>query len=64
MLRDVEISTGMSVNKSNSILHFTNDEIVHNANQPGVSLGSNYSEITKSVNDILDLEEERALEMI
>ena len=36
----------------------------HNANQLGVSLGSNGSEITKSVNDILDLEAERALEMI
>ena len=63
-LRDVEISTGMSVNKSNSILHFINDEIVHNTNQLGVSLGSNDSEITKSVNGVLDLEAERALEMI
>ena len=63
-LRDVEVTTGMSVNKSNSILHFSNDEIVHNANQLGVSLGSNDSEISKSVNDILDLEAERALELI
>ncbi|XP_044400833.1 uncharacterized protein [Triticum aestivum] len=63
-LHDIEVSTGMSVNTSNSILHFSNDEIVHNANQLGVSLGSNGSEITKSVNDILDLEAERALEMI
>ena len=63
-LRDIEISTGMFVNKSNSVLHFTNDEIVHNANQLGVSLGSNDSAITKLVNDILDQEAERALEMI
>ena len=63
-LRDVEISTGMFVINSNSILHFTNDEIVHNANQLGVSLGNNDIEISRSVNDILDLEAERALELI
>ena len=63
-LRDVEISTGMSVNKSNFILHFTDDEIIHNANQIGVSLGNNDFEISKSVNDILDLEAERAVDMI
>ncbi|XP_073355500.1 uncharacterized protein [Aegilops tauschii subsp. strangulata] len=63
-LRDVEVITGMSVNISNSILHFSNDEILDNANQLGVSLGSNETEITNSVNDILDLEAERALEMI
>ena len=45
-------------------MHFTNDEIVHNANQLGVSLGNNDLEISKSVNDMLDLEAERALEMI
>ena len=63
-LRDVEVTTGMSVNTSNSILHFSNDEIVENANQLGVSLGSNVTEISNSVNDLLDLEAERALEMI
>ena len=63
-LHDVEVTTGMSVNTSNSILHFSNDEIINNANQLGVSLGSNDSEISNSVNDILDLEAERALEMI
>ena len=63
-LRDVELSTSMSVNKSNSIMHFTNDEIVQNANQLGVSLGNNDLEISKSVNDMLDLEAERALELI
>ena len=63
-LRDVEVTTGMSVNTSNSILHFSNDEIVENANQLGVSMGSNGTEISNSVNDLLDLEAERALEMI
>ena len=63
-LRDVEVTTGMSVNTSNSILHFSNDEIVDNANQLGVSLGSNGTEISNSINDLLDLEAERALEMI
>ena len=63
-LRDVEVTTGMSVNTCNSILHFSNDEIVENANQLGVSLGSNATEISNSVNDLLDLEAERALEMI
>ncbi|XP_044412534.1 uncharacterized protein [Triticum aestivum] len=63
-LRDVEVTTGMSVNTSNSILHFSNDEIVQNANQLGVSLGSNDTEISNSINDLLDLEAERALEMI
>ena len=33
-------------------------------NQLGVSLGSNVTEISNSVNDLLDLEAERALEMI
>jgi len=63
-LRDVEVTTGMSVNLSNSILHFSKDEIINNANQVGVSLGNNNSEITNSVNDLLDLEAERALETI
>ena len=63
-LRDVEVTTGMSVNTSNSIMHFSNDEIAENANQLGVSLGSNVTEISNSVNDLLDLEAERALEMI
>ena len=63
-LRDLEVTTGMSVNTSNSILHFSNIEIIHNANQLGVSLGSNDNEISHSVNDILDLEADRALDMI
>ena len=60
----VQVTTGMSVNTSNSILHFSNDEIVDNANQLGISLGSNEGEISNSINDLLDLEAERALDMI
>ena len=60
-LHDVEVTTGMSANISNSILHFSNDDIVKNANQLGVPLGSNDTEISNSVNDLLELEAERAL---
>ena len=63
-LRNIEVTTDMLVNTSNSIMHFSNNEIIHNANQLGVSLGSNGFEVSKSVNDLLDLEAERALEMI
>ena len=63
-LRDIEVTTGMSVNLSNSIMHFSTDEIIHNATQVGVSLGNNNYEISNSVNDLLDLEAERALETI
>ena len=63
-LRDIEVTTGMSVNVSNSILQYSDEEIIHNANQLGVSLGNNDSEISNSVNDLLDLEAERALETI
>ena len=63
-LRDIESSTGMSVDQSNSILHFTDAEIIHNANQIGFSLGNNEFEVSRSVNDILDLEADRAVDMI
>jgi hypothetical protein len=63
-LQDAATSTGMSVNISNSLLHFSNEEIINNANQLGVSLGATNSEITNSVNDLLDLEAERVLETI
>ena len=63
-LHDAAISTGMSVNISNSLLHFSPEEIINNANQLGVSLGATDSEISNSVNDLLDLEVERALETI
>ena len=63
-LRDIEVTTGMSVNLSNSILHFSTDDIINNANQVGVSLGNTNSEISNSVNDLLDFEAECALETI
>src|SRR3954464_4878832 len=59
-LHDAEIS----VNISNSLLHFSNEEIINNANQLGVTLGATDSEISNSVNDMLDLEAERTLETI
>ena len=63
-LQEAALSSGMSVNLSNSLLHFSNEEIINNANQLGVSLGATDSEISNSVNDLLDLEAERALETI
>jgi hypothetical protein len=63
-LRDVEATTGMLVNSSCSILHFSENEIFDNVGNLGISLGSNGKEIAKSVSDILDLEAERTLEMI
>ena len=53
----------MSVNTSNTILHFSNEEIVDKANQLEISLGSNEGEVSNSVSDLLDLEAERALEL-
>lgn len=63
-LRDIEATTGMTVNTRCSILHFSDDEIIQNANNLGVSLGSNGKEVAKSVNDLQDLEADRAMEMI
>ena len=54
----------MSVNKQCSILHFSEHVIISRAYDIGVSLGSNGKEIVKSVNNILDLEAERASELI
>ena len=64
MLRDVEATTGMSFDKSCSIMHFTEHEIIDKANDLGITLGSNEKEVAKSVNDLLDLEAERASEII
>jgi len=63
-LRGIEATSGMSVNLSNSIMHFSTDEIIHNATQVGILLGNNNAEISNSVNDLLDLEADRALETI
>ena len=62
--QEAALSSGMSVNLSNSLLHFSNEEIINNANQLGVSLGARDSVITNSVNDLLDLEAARVLETI
>ena len=64
MLRDVEVAIGMSFDKSCSIMHFTEHEIIDKANDLGITLGSNEKEVVKSVNDLLDLEAERASEII
>ena len=64
MLRDVEATTGMSFDKSCSIMHFTEHEIIDMANDLVVTLGSNEKEIAKSVNDLLNLEAERASKII
>lgn len=63
-LRDIEVHTGMSVNTSCSILHFSEHDIVDKANNLGISLGSNDKETTKSINDLLDLETDRAVDLI
>ena len=63
-LRDVEATTGMSVNKSSSILHFLEHDILDKGNNIGVSLGSNTKQVAKSINDLLDLEAERASDII
>ena len=63
MLRDVE-ATGMSFDRSCSIMHFSEHEIIDKANNLDITLGSNEKEVAKSVNDLLDLEAERASEII
>ena len=64
MLRDVEATTDMSFDRSCSIMHFSEHEIIDKANNLGITLGSNEKEVPKSVNDLLDLEAERAFEII
>ena len=64
MLRHAETTAGTSFDKSCSILHFSENEIVDKANDLGISLGSNETEVVKSVNDLLDLRAERASEII
>ncbi|KAI4976921.1 hypothetical protein ZWY2020_050528 [Hordeum vulgare] len=63
-MREVEASTGMSINKAHSILHFTPQEIINNATSVGVSLGSTGKEVAKSINDLLDLEVDRDLDIV
>lgn len=54
----------MSFDKSYSIWHYTENAIIDKANDLGISLGSNETEVVKSVNDLLDLEAERASKII
>ena len=64
MLRHAETTAGTSFDISCSILHFSEKELVDKANDLGISLGSNETEVVKSVNDLLDMEAERASEII
>ena len=64
MLRHAETTAGTSFDISCSILHFSEKLLVDKANDLGISLGSNETEVVKSVNDLLDLEAERASEII
>ena len=63
-LRDIKVHTGMSVNASCSILHFSEHQIIDKASNLGISLGSNDKENAKSINDLLGLETDRAVELI
>lgn len=63
-LRDIEVHTGMPVNTSCSIPHFFEHETIDKLGKLGISLGSNGKETAKSINDLLDLEIDRALDLI
>src|SRR4051812_29779565 len=63
-LPDIETNTCMSVKTSFSILHFFEDDIIGKANRIGVTLGANSLEVARSVNDLLDLEVDRAMSML
>ena len=54
----------MPVNTSCSILHFSEHEIIDKASNLGISLGSNDKETAKSINDLLDLEMDIAVDLI
>ena len=47
-----------------SILHFTPQEILDKATAVGVTLGETSQQVSKSINDLLDLEVDRALDII
>jgi len=63
-LRDIEASTGMTVNTNFYVLHFSEDDIISKANRLGISLGSNDREVLSSVNALLDLEVDRTMEVM
>ena len=45
-------------------MHFSENDIMHRADSLGISLGSSNSEVATSINDLLDLEADRALNML
>lgn len=63
-MRDVESATGMSFSINDSILHFSPHDIIDKATSIRVTLGSTGREISKSINDLLDLEVDRALDLV
>jgi hypothetical protein len=63
-IRDIESSTGLSVNTSFPVLHFSEHDIVDKADKLGVSVGENSREVATSINELLDLEEDRATSML
>lgn len=63
-VKDAKNSTGMSINTDHSIPHFSPHEIIDNVVSVGVTLGNTSKEVSKSINDLLDLEVDRALDII
>ena len=63
-IRDTKSSTGPSLNTSCSVLHFSENDIMHKADNLGISLGNNNREVVTSINELLDLETDRAMVML
>lgn len=63
-LRDAETTSGLSIDQTASILNLSDSEILNNASDIGVSMGTSSKNIAKSINDILDLEVDRTIEFI
>lgn len=59
-LRDIKATTGIAVNTNFAILHFSDAEIIENDYVVGVSLGTTGKEVWKYMNELLDLEVDRA----
>lgn len=63
-IRDIEPSTGLSLNTSFSVLHYSEHDIIHRADKLGISLGDSKSEVATSINKLLDIEVDRAMTML
>ena len=63
-IRDIESSAGLSLNTNISVLHFSEHDIMHRADKLGISLGVNDREVATSINELLDLEMDRAIVML